>query len=121
VIPSTLANIKRAYTYFRALDPEFDNKPQPVIGCPLWFIEEVQSLYGKDPKEDILDQIHGMMVIERAEISEPLMILADGRFVNVVPRWARAIATHLQATSIADGAKTEVELPADPVDAATGD
>lgn len=111
MIPSTLRNIERAKKFFADQDPDFDTKPQPVVGCPLWFIDEVQALYGHDPKEFVLDYIHGMRVIERSELSEPLVILADGRYCNVVPTWARNIATHLQAQAIADEKATQVDLP----------
>lgn len=111
MIPSTLRNIERAKKFFRDQDPAFDTGAQPVIACPMWFIDEVQELYGMDPKTNILDMIHGMKIIERPEISEPLFVLADGRWCQVIPTWARAIATNLQAVAIVDQKATEVTLP----------
>ena len=111
MITDTIANIKRAYEHFRKLDPDFDTKPQPVIGCPAWFLEEVRTLYNVNEPDVLVDQIHGMFIIERQELSEPLLILADGRYVNVVPAWARTMAAHAQAQALAANATTEVSLP----------
>ena len=111
VITDTIANIKRAYDHFRKQDPDFDTKPQPVIGCPQWFLDEVRALYNVEEPDVLVDQIHGMYIIQRPELSEPILVLADGRYVNVVPAWARTIAAHSQAQALAANATNEVTLP----------
>lgn len=113
MIRATLDNIARARKHFRDLagHEAFDAGPQPVIGCPPWFLEEVRESMGVTDPLELVDQIHGCFVLERPDFSEPLFILADGRFVNVVPGWARSIAANSQAQSIAEAAVTEVRIP----------
>jgi len=73
----------------------------PVIGSPVWFLEEVAEAYGQGRTDYLVDELCGLKVIQREELSEPLLILADGKHYTIVPEWARRTAKQLDAEDFA--------------------
>lgn len=123
LVDETIQNIQKALAHFRKLDPRLDAHlngaplppaqqaavaegevaplPEafapPVIGSPMWFLEEVAEHFGQARTDYLVDEIAGIKVIQREELSEPVLVMADGKFYTVVPEWARKTAQQLQA------------------------
>jgi hypothetical protein len=83
----------------------------PVIGAPTWFLEEVATTFGQDRTDYHVDQLCGLKVIQRDELSEPLIVLQDGKHYAVVPDWARKAAEQLQAEEVARVARAGIVTP----------
>jgi hypothetical protein len=83
----------------------------PVIGAPTWFLEEVATTFGQERTDYHVDQLCGLKVIQRDELSEPLIVLQDGKHYAVVPDWARRAAEQLQAEEAARVARAGIITP----------
>lgn len=67
----------------------------PVIGSPSWFLEEVAEAYGQGRTDYLVDELCGLKVIQRDELSEPLLVMPDGKTYTIVPEWARRTAEQI--------------------------
>lgn len=73
----------------------------PVIGSPLWFLEEVAEAYGQGRTDYLVDELCGIKVIQREEMSEPQLIMPDGKHYTIVPEWARRTAEQIASEDFA--------------------
>ena len=69
----------------------------PVVGSPQWFLDEVREAYGQGRTDYEVDELCGLKVVQRDELSEPILVLADGRWYNILPDWARRTAERIEA------------------------
>lgn len=139
LVDETLANVKKALAHFAQSDPRLaahlagaplppDPEPvavaegqvkplpqafvPPVIGSPLWFLEEVCRAYGQERTDYLVDELCGLKVIQREELSEPLLVMPDGKYYTIVPEWARKTAEQLQVEEMQRLEKAGIiELP----------
>jgi len=88
IVDESIANISNVVEHLRSSDPTFTDAT-PVIGMPMWFLDEVREAFGAGPDE-LVDEIHGIKIIQREELSEPVVISGGGQTFPVLPGWARA-------------------------------
>jgi hypothetical protein len=118
LIDETISNLRTALAALRQEDARLDahlngNTPEvniapgekawapPVLGSPQWFLDEVREHYGQTGTDYEVDELCGLKIIQREELSEPIIVRADGSWFRVVPAWARKAAAELQAEEFA--------------------
>ena len=91
--PDTVSNILITLQALQETVPpnEWADTPLPVIVGPASWMEEVRRELGVEPGV-VLDSIHGCTVIEKNEVSEPMLLTHDGKLYPVLPAWMRAKA-----------------------------
>lgn len=67
----------------------------PVVGSPIWFLEEVAEAYGQARTDYLVDELCGVKVVQREELSEPVLVFPDGKWYTIVPEWARRTAEQI--------------------------